>query len=67
MKVSFPVLFIIGKQDKTFPVDKVMAQSLLPQHAEVLLLGNIAHMGMVEAPKETREMVESFSGRCFGA
>jgi len=55
-----PVLFIAGKEDSRIPVQNIMAQAILPQHAEVLILGKVGHMGFMEAKTKTLEMV-----RCF--
>lgn len=58
-----PVLIIAGKHDSRIPVQKVMAQALLPSHSEVLILGNTGHMGYIEARDETLGMIRSFCER----
>ena len=58
-----PVLFIAGKQDSRIPVQTVMAQAILPEHAEVLILGGVGHMGFIEARDETLEMLKGFIQR----
>ncbi len=60
LNTNVPVLFIAGKEDKRIPVQNVLAQAILPAHAEVLILGNVGHMGFIEARGKTLEML-----RCF--
>lgn len=50
INTAFPIYFIIGKDDPRMPFQTIMAQSMLPAHAETLLLSNVGHMGMLEAP-----------------
>jgi pimeloyl-ACP methyl ester carboxylesterase len=58
---SLPVMFILGKEDSHSPVNEVMAQTLLPKHSEVLILGDCAHMGYLEKPAETAAFIRSFA------
>lgn len=60
LNTSVPVLFIAGKEDSRIPVQNIMAQAILPKHAEVLILGNVGHMGFIEAREKTLDML-----RCF--
>nr|NQU93435.1 alpha/beta hydrolase [Bacteroidota bacterium] len=64
-KTKMPVMFIAGKEDLRIPIQKVMAQAILPQHSEVLILGNVGHMGFIEAYNETLEMIRGFCHRTF--
>jgi len=61
LNTQLPVLFIAGKGDVRIPVQNVMAQAILPQHAEVLILGKVGHMGFIEAKEETLEMIRCFA------
>lgn len=63
LKTKIPVLFIAGKEDIRIPVQTVMAQAILPMHSEVLILGNVGHMGFIEAREKTLEVVKCFSQR----
>ncbi len=65
LNTRLPVLFIAGKEDSRIPVQNVMAQAILPSHAEVLILGNVAHMGFIEARTQTLEVIRSFATRIF--
>jgi len=60
-----PVLFILGKQDSRMPYKTIMKQAALPGHAEILLLGDTAHMGFIESPDLTLRSVRDFAEKCF--
>jgi len=59
-----PILFILGKKDSRVAVQQGMAQAMLPNHSEVLLL-NVGHMGYIEARDETLFTVKAFAEKCF--
>lgn len=65
-KVDFPVYFITGKKDTIIPASLVMQQAAIPSHSEVLLLGNVAHMGYIESRDITLQAVRGFAIRTFG-
>lgn len=58
-----PVLFIIGKKDSRIPMELILPQSLLPPHAELLLLDHVGHMGFIEASNKTFSTLKSFTER----
>jgi pimeloyl-ACP methyl ester carboxylesterase len=60
LNTKVPVLFIAGKEDSRIPVQNIMAQAVLPAHAEVLILGNVGHMGFIEASEKTLDMLRYF-------
>lgn len=60
-----PVLFILGKQDSRMPYKDIMKQAALADHAEILLLGDTAHMGFIESPDLTLRSVKDFTEKCF--
>ena len=64
-EVTYPVLFIGGKHDKRIAADKLVAQAMLPYHAELLLLGNCGHMGFIEAQDETLKAIKFFAERIY--
>jgi pimeloyl-ACP methyl ester carboxylesterase len=64
-KISRPVLFILGKSDARMPAVKIMAQAGLPQHAEMLMLEHVGHMGFAEAPLVTKLGIRYFAEKCF--
>ncbi len=65
-KTSIPIKFILGKEDSRIPLTQTLAQATLPEHSEVLILGQVGHMGFVEAKDVTMKSIEAFAGSCFG-
>lgn len=63
--VEIPILFIAGKQDTRIPLEKLMEQAKLPKHSEVLVLGNIAHMGFLEAKDKCLNKIKYFASNCY--
>jgi pimeloyl-ACP methyl ester carboxylesterase len=64
-EAKIPVLFIMGKQDSRMPYAQLISQALIPVHSEILLLGNVGHMGYLEAPGITLPALRHFTMRCF--
>lgn len=63
MNASFPIFFIIGKDDSRMPYEKIIAQSMMANHAEILMLSNVGHMGMIEAPEKVFPAIRDFCKR----
>lgn len=63
-ELAVPVLFILGKQDSRMPFERIMAQTALPAHAELLLLSGVGHMGFLEAETTTAQAISYFAQRC---
>jgi pimeloyl-ACP methyl ester carboxylesterase len=61
MNAKFPILFIIGKNDKRIPLNVIIPQTLLPEHSEILLLDHVGHMGFIEASGKTLQAVKGFA------
>jgi pimeloyl-ACP methyl ester carboxylesterase len=59
-----PVQFILGKQDPLFDWDDMLAQTHLPSIADIQILDNVGHMGMLEAPRYVRQHLSHFAGFC---
>ncbi len=53
-----PVLFIVGNDDKAIPEDNSIDQLSMPDTSFAELLENVAHMGMYEAPNETKKAID---------
>lgn len=66
VNTKLPVLFIAGKEDSRIPIQTIMAQAILPAHAEILILSDVGHMGFIEAKEETLGMIEGFAERMLG-
>ena len=60
-----PVLFITGKQDSRLSFDKALEQIGLPSDSSALILGDVAHMGYLEAKEKTFHAVKTFIDRCY--
>jgi pimeloyl-ACP methyl ester carboxylesterase len=58
---KLPVQFIIGKNDSRIPMELVLPQTVLPAHAEVLILDQVGHMGFIEAREETFKALYHFA------
>ena len=54
---AFPVFQILGKQDKFIPLETALEQTALLQHPSALLLDQVAHAGMYEAPELCADFV----------
>lgn len=55
-----PVLFIIGEKDQVVPLDQALRQAHLPPIAEVRLLPEAGHMGMLEDAEAGSNAIRSF-------
>ena len=62
-KAAFPIMFIIGKQDASVPLESYREQVFLPKNATVHILDATGHMGMFERPAETLPLVLDFALR----
>ena len=65
-EMDIPFYFIAGKKDTRIPASLVMQQAAIPSHSELLLLGNVAHMGYIESRDVTLHAVRGFALRTFG-
>ena len=62
--LNIPVMFIVGKEDNSVPLESSMKQIHLPQKSVVHILSNVAHMGMFEDETATLLAVEDFVRYC---
>jgi pimeloyl-ACP methyl ester carboxylesterase len=53
-----PVLFIVGNEDAAIPAKNSLAQLDIPDVSFVEMLDGVAHMGIFEAPTETKSAIE---------
>lgn len=60
MNANFPIFFIIGKDDMKMPYDKTIAQTMLANHAESMVLRGVGHMGFLEAPEKIFPAIKDF-------
>jgi pimeloyl-ACP methyl ester carboxylesterase len=47
-ETHLPIGFVIGKDDEVIPLEKSLAQSILPEKSYVKILDNVGHMSMQE-------------------
>jgi len=64
-KAPWPVLFIIGEEDKAIPEVHSLGQTTLAPVASVHVLEKVGHMGIWEAPAKTMKIVRNFISFCF--
>ena len=64
-ETTYPVMFIAGKEDTRIPLEGVAGQIALPSESYSLVLGNVGHMGYIEAKEETLSFVSYFAQSCF--
>jgi pimeloyl-ACP methyl ester carboxylesterase len=57
---SGKVLFIIGSEDSTISYEKSLMMAALPEQAVVEVLFNCGHMGMLEQPEKSVEILRKF-------
>lgn len=62
---NVPIGIIMGAHDQHAPLDKNLAQSTLPNTADVHLLESTAHMGMIEEPDGMVQGLKSVMEFCF--
>lgn len=61
----YPVLIIAGKLDSRVPFARALNIAALPKQCYALFLGDIGHMGYLEARNATLKAVKHFTGDCF--
>lgn len=55
-----PILFIIGEKDQVVPLDQSLKQAHLPRIAQIRLLPDAGHMGMLEDAVTGSTMIQQF-------
>ncbi|MFK7932960.1 MAG: alpha/beta fold hydrolase [Saprospiraceae bacterium] len=59
-----PVLFIIGEEDSVIDMENSIAQTHLPNIADIQVLPKVGHMGMFEARKKCSIIIRQFVPFC---
>ena len=62
---NVPVLFIIGIDDVTVPINDSLQQSHMPNFSYIHTLENVGHMGMLEEQDKVNGFIVSFVNECF--
>jgi pimeloyl-ACP methyl ester carboxylesterase len=65
-QATFPVLFIVGKEDAAVPLATALEQVALPPMSTALFLERVGHVGFFERPDATRRAVLDFVGGILG-
>jgi pimeloyl-ACP methyl ester carboxylesterase len=60
LDTHLPVFFCIGKEDIAVSPEDAKQQATLPLHAHTLILDEVGHQGMLEAPEKLIEAVRVF-------
>jgi pimeloyl-ACP methyl ester carboxylesterase len=55
-----PVLFIGGDKDQGISVESIREQAAISPNAQVKILSNVAHLGMLENEKESLEIIRTY-------
>ena len=55
-----PVLFIAGEHDNAIPLNDVLKQCHLPEKSYIHVLKKSGHMGMIEEPEKTNQILAEF-------
>ena len=59
-QINCPVLFIVGKEDTAVPLEASLAQTALPNLADIHILPTVGNMGMFEARRKTAKIIRNF-------
>ena len=59
-ETRLPVLFIMGKHDTAVPMEDGLKQCHLPNQSYVHILENAGHMGMVEEPERSNQILNEY-------
>ncbi|MBC6990963.1 alpha/beta fold hydrolase [Hymenobacter sp. BT491] len=65
-EATFPVLFIVGKEDVAVSLEASLEQVALPPNSTALFLADVGHMGYFEQPDETRRAVLELAKASWG-
>jgi pimeloyl-ACP methyl ester carboxylesterase len=59
-KASYPILFIAGKHDSAINFSASTSQFWIPARATIHIMKEVGHMGMIEEPTKTLQIVMQF-------
>ncbi len=64
-KASFPIMYIIGKDDASVTLQQSLQECTLPKESLVFFLSEVGHMGMIEASEQSIAFTEQFIAYCL--
>ena len=56
----FPVLIVLGQEDTAVPIEQGLKQCSIPNLSYIHILDRSGHMGMVEEPEKSNELLTGF-------
>ncbi len=62
---QIPFLLILGKKDKHIPFEDIKSKLEVNQMGEVHVLENSGHIGFIEEPEKSADIVRSFVQKCL--
>ena len=57
---KMPVLFVLGRKDSIIPLKDVLALASMPDNVYIHILENSGHMGMIEEPEKSNQILNKF-------
>src|SRR4030043_48842 len=63
-KSKIPFMLILGKKDSHIQFESVKSKIELNQRGELCVLEHSGHMGFIEEPRNSAEMIKSFVRKC---
>ena len=64
-KAPYPIMYIIGKDDVSVPLQQSLQECTLPTESLVFFLSDVGHMGMIEASEQSIAFTEQFIAYCL--
>jgi len=64
-QIDVPVYFVYGKSDPRIPIELAVTQTLLPRHAEAMILDGVGHMAFIEEREYLKPRLLNFVECCY--
>lgn len=65
-KSNIPFMLILGKKDNHIPFENMMSRIEVNQMGELNVLENSGHIGFIEEPGKSADLIKSFVQKCSG-
>jgi len=65
-KSNIPFMLILGKKDNHIPFENMISRIEVNQMGELNVLENSGHIGFIEEPEKSADMIKSFVQKCSG-
>ena len=65
-KSNIPFMLILGKKDNHIPFENMMSRIEVNQSGEINVLEYSGHIGFIEEPEKSADMIKSFVQKCSG-